>query len=233
MPATKKILVIVTNVDEYEKVGIRTGLWLGELTHFWDVVEQDGYTMDIASPAGGKVPIDPESLSHEVLAELGTGKHYTDREYMDLLEDTRRISDVNLDDYDAIYLTGGHGVMFDFPQSRELEDLMARFYETGRVVSTVCHGATGLLNVTLSNGEPLIRGKRVTGFSWPEEELADRAEAVPYSLQDELKKLGADYTTAKRPFDTYVVEDGRLITGQNPGSARAVAEAVVRQLATA
>ncbi|MFF3947734.1 type 1 glutamine amidotransferase domain-containing protein [Streptomyces sp. NPDC001902] len=230
MPATKKILVIVTNVDEYEKVGMRTGLWLGELTHFWDVVEQDGYSMDIASPAGGKVPLDPESLSHEVLGELGTGRHYADRAYMDLLEDTLPITDVNLEDYDAIYLTGGHGVMFDFPQSRELEDLMARFYESGRIVSTVCHGATGLLNVTLSSGEPLVRGRRVTGFSWPEEELAHRAEAVPYSLQEELTKLGADYSTARRPFDAYVVEDGRLITGQNPGSARAVAEAVVRQL---
>ncbi|MEU1620129.1 type 1 glutamine amidotransferase domain-containing protein [Streptomyces sp. NPDC008238] len=233
MPATKKILVIVTNVDEYEKVGMRTGLWLGELTHFWDVVEQDGYTMDIASPAGGKVPLDPESLSHEVLEELGTGGHYADREYMDLLEDTLPIARVDLEDYDAIYLTGGHGVMFDFPQSRELEELTARFYESGRIVSSVCHGATGLLNVTLSGGEPLVRGRRVTGFSWPEEELAHRAGAVPYSLQDELRKRGADYSTARRPFDTYVVEDGRLITGQNPGSARAVAEAVVRQLADA
>ncbi|WP_432012036.1 type 1 glutamine amidotransferase domain-containing protein [Streptomyces sp. HD1123-B1] len=233
MPATKKILVVVTNVDEYEKTGMRTGLWLGELTHFWDVAERGGYAMDIASPSGGKVPIDPESLSHEVLGELGTGKRYADREYMDLLEDTKKVSEVNLDDYDAIYLTGGHGVMFDFPQSQDLEDLMARFYETGRVVSTVCHGATGLLNVVLSDGQPLVRGKRVTGFSWPEEELAARADAVPYSLQEELTKLGADYSTAAEPFDTYVVEDERLITGQNPGSAKAVAEAVVHRLEAA
>ncbi|WP_351227180.1 type 1 glutamine amidotransferase domain-containing protein [Streptomyces sp. NPDC002133] len=232
MSATKKILVIVTNVDEYKKVGMRTGLWLGELTHFWDVAEHGGFSMDIASPSGGKVPLDPESLSHEVLAELGTEKRYADRQYMDLLEDTMKISDVDLDDYDAIYLTGGHGVMFDFPQSQELEDLMARFYETGRVVSTVCHGATGLLNVVLSNGEPLVKGKRVTGFSWPEEELAKRAEAVPYNLQEELGKLGAEYSTASKPFETYVVEDGRLITGQNPGSARAVAQAVVKRLST-
>ncbi|MBL1096298.1 type 1 glutamine amidotransferase domain-containing protein [Streptomyces coffeae] len=233
MPATKKILVVVTNVDEYENAGMRTGLWLGELTHFWDVAERGGYSMDLASPSGGKVPIDPESLSHDVLAELGTGKRYADRAFMDLLEDTKKISQVNLEDYDAIYLTGGHGVMYDFPQSQDLEDLMARFYETGRVVSTVCHGATGLLNVTLSDGEPLVKGKRVTGFSWPEEELAQRADAVPYSLQEELKKLGADYSTAAKPFDTYVVEDQRLITGQNPGSARAVAEAVVNRLAAA
>jgi putative intracellular protease/amidase len=231
--AQKRILVVVTNVDEYRKAGMRTGLWLGELTHFWDVAEQNGFNMDIASPTGGKVPIDPESLSHEVLSELGTAERYEDRKFMDLLEDTRRISDVDLEDYDAIYLTGGHGVMFDFPQTRELEDLMARFYETGRVVSTVCHGATGLLNVTLSNGEPLVKGKRVTGFSWPEEELAHRAQAVPYNLQEELKKLGADYSTAEKPFESYVVEEGRLITGQNPGSARDVAEAVIRRLTTA
>ncbi|MFI0468952.1 type 1 glutamine amidotransferase domain-containing protein [Saccharopolyspora sp. 5N102] len=231
MAKTNRILIIVTNVSEYRKVGMRTGLWLGELTHFWDVAEKAGFSMDIASPKGGTIPIDPESLSHEVLSELGTDKRYHDRKFMDLLEDTKKISDVNLDDYDAIYLTGGHGVMFDFPQTEDLENLMARFYETGRVVSTVCHGATGLLKVNLSSGEPLVKGKRVTGFSWPEEELANRADAVPYNLQEELKKLGADYSTADKPFETYVVEDGRLITGQNPGSAKAVGEAVVRQLA--
>ncbi|MEU7004565.1 type 1 glutamine amidotransferase domain-containing protein [Nonomuraea sp. NPDC046570] len=233
MAAAKKILVVVTNVGEYEKVGMRTGLWLGELTHFWDVAEQAGLPMDIASPLGGKIPLDPESLSHEFLAELGTERRYRDRKYMDLLENTKKISEVNLEDYDAIYLTGGHGVMFDFPQSGELEDLMARFYETERIVSTVCHGATGLLNVKLSNGDPLVKGKRVTGFSWPEEELANRADAVPYNLQEELKKLGADYSTAAKPFQPYVVEDGHLITGQNPSSARAVAEAVVNRLTTA
>ncbi|MFC4118015.1 type 1 glutamine amidotransferase domain-containing protein [Nonomuraea zeae] len=230
MAATNKILIIVTNVGEYEKVGLRTGLWLGELTHFWDVAEQAGLSMDIASPLGGKIPLDPESLSHEVLAELGTEQRYRDRRFMDLLEDTKKIAEVTLDDYDAIYLTGGHGVMFDFPQSQDLEELMARFYESDKIVSTVCHGGTGLLQVRLSNGEPLVRGKRVTGFSWPEEELADRADAVPYNLQEELEKLGADYSTTGKPFEPYVVEDGRLITGQNPGSARGVAQAVVKQL---
>ncbi|MFI6689626.1 type 1 glutamine amidotransferase domain-containing protein [Streptomyces sp. NPDC050485] len=232
MPAAKnKILIIVTNADEYQKVGLRTGLWLGELTHFWDFAGERGCTMDIASPSGGKIPLDPESLTRQMLDDHGTGKRYLDRDFMNLLEDTMTVSEASVDDYDAIYLTGGHGVMFDFPQSQALESLIARFYETGRVVSTVCHGAAGLLNVTLSNGEPLVKSKRVTGFSWPEEELASRAEAVPYNVQEELKKLGADYSTAAQPFASYVVEDGRLITGQNPSSARAVAEAVVKQLA--
>jgi putative intracellular protease/amidase len=111
--------------------------------------------------------------------------------------------------------------MFDFPESQDLEELMAKFYETGRVVSTVCHGATGLLNVKLSNGEYLVNGKEVTGFSWPEEGLAGREQAVPFNLEEELKKRGAKYSRAEQPFAPYVRGDGRLITGQNPGSARA------------
>lgn len=226
---TNKILVIVTNAGEYEKVGYRTGLWLGELTHFYDYVTENGFEVDIASPSGGFVPLDPESLAHDVLSELGTDQRYHDRQFMDLLENTKNIADVNAEDYDAIYFTGGHGVMFDFGGD-DLGKLTAKFYETERVVSAVCHGPCGLLNVPLSNGEPLVKDKNVTGFSWPEEEAAQRADAVPFSLQDELKQLGASYSTAEKPFETYVVEDGRLITGQNPGSARAVAEAVVKRL---
>ena len=231
MPRTNRILVIVTSTGEYEKVGYRTGLWLGELTHFYDVAEQAGFDVTIASIQGGAVPLDPESLAHTVLGDLGTDKRYTDRQFMDRLKDTVAVTQVDVDDYDAIYLTGGHGVMFDFHQSQALETLIARFYETGRIVSAVCHGPCGLLDVTLSSGEPLVKGRNVTGFSWREEELAQRAGAVPYSLEDRLKELGALYSTADKPFDVHVVEDGHLITGQNPGSARAVAEAVVRHLA--
>ncbi|MEH0638396.1 type 1 glutamine amidotransferase domain-containing protein [Streptomyces bottropensis] len=231
MSPTKRILIIVTSTGEYEKVGYRTGLWLGELTHFYDVAEQAGFELTIASIEGGAVPLDPESLAHNVLSDLGTDKRYADRAFMDELKHVTAVSEVDVDDYDAIYLTGGHGVMFDFHQSQALETLIARFHETGRVVSAVCHGPCGLLDVTLSDGEPLVRGRNVTGFSWREEELAQRADAVPYSLEDRLKELGAHYSIAEKPFDTYVVEDDRLITGQNPGSARAVAEAVVRRLA--
>jgi putative intracellular protease/amidase len=230
MARTKRILIIVTNVPEYRKVGFRTGLWLGELTHFWDVTEQAGYKMDIASPSGGTIPLDPESLSHEFLADLGTEKRYADRAFMDLLKDTKKVSDVKLEDYDAIYLTGGHGVMFDFTESRDLADLIAKFYETGRIVSAVCHGSGGLLNVKLSNGEYLIKGKDITGFSWREEILVRREMAVPFNLEEELMKRGAKYSKAEKPLAPYVREDGRLITGQNPGSARGVGEAVVARL---
>ncbi|OUS97693.1 type 1 glutamine amidotransferase domain-containing protein [Rhodococcus sp. NCIMB 12038] len=229
MSKSNRILVIVTNAGQYEKVGYRTGLWLGELTHFYDYVTDHGYQVDIVSPAGGFVPIDPESLAHDVLDELGTDKRYRDREFMNLLDDTKKVTDIDVEDYAAIYFTGGHGVMFDF-RGDALGAVTATFYDTGRIVSAVCHGPAGLLNVPLGNGDPLVKGKNVTGFSWPEEEAAQRADAVPFRLEDELKKLGAHYSMAAKPFETYVVEDGRLITGQNPGSARAVAEAVVKAL---
>lgn len=226
----KKILIVVTNVREYEKVGYRTGLWLGELTHFWDAAQDAGYELEIASPSGGFVPLDPESLSHEFLSDLGTDKRYADRQFMNRLENTRKISDVRVEDYDAIYLTGGHGVMFDFPQTAELENLIARFHENNKIVSSVCHGACGLLEVKMKDGSYLIKGKRMTGFSWPEEVLAQRDQAVPFNLEEELKKRAANYVKAPEPFQTYVIEDGNLITGQNPGSARAVAEAVIKKL---
>jgi putative intracellular protease/amidase len=230
MAKTKKILIVVTNVPEYQKVGYRTGLWLGELTHFWDVAEKAGFEMEIVSPSGGDIPIDPESLSHEFLAELGTDKRYAERAFMDKLKGTKKLSDVKLDEYDAIYLTGGHGVMFDLPQSTELARLIAGFYETDKIVSAVCHGPAGLLNVRLSNGDYLIKDKNITGFSWDEEAAVNREKAVPFNLQEELQKRGGRYSKAAKPFGLHVVEDNNLITGQNPASAKAVAEAVVRRL---
>jgi len=235
MPIKRQIAIIVTNVDQFEKVGFRTGLWLGELTHFWDEAERAGFKMNIASPYGGKVPIDPESL---LLPELGAAvglrgavnKRYEDRSFMDLLDHSLAVSEVDVAAHDAIYMTGGHGVMFDFRQSSELAALTARFYETGKVVSAVCHGPCGLLEVKLRNGEPLIGGKRVTGFSWSEEVAAKRDHAAPYNLESELQKRGAKYEKALLPFVSHVVEDGRLITGQNPASAKAVAKAVIGQL---
>ncbi|GJG89381.1 thiazole biosynthesis protein ThiJ [Gemmatimonadetes bacterium T265] len=231
----QKILIVVTNGGEFRKVGWRTGLWFSELTHFWDVAEAAGYAMDIASPAGGNVPIDPESL---VISEMATAfglegavsKHYRDRAYMDRLEHTLRVADVEPADYAAIYLAGGHGALFDFADSPDLAKLVADFYEADRIVSAVCHGPSGLLNVRLSSGDYLVAGKQLTGFSWSEEKGVKRDAAVPFSLEERLQRAGADYRKAVIPFVSYVVEDGRLITGQNPGSAHAVGEAVVKRL---
>lgn len=231
--ATNRILTVVTNVGEYEKVGYRTGLWLGELTHFLDAVEHAGFRCDIASPKGGYVPIDPESLMLQELGHaIGLGgpvhKRYEDRAFMDRLKDTMRVADADVGGYDAIYMTGGHGVCFDF-DSPDLASLTAKFWEAGKVVSAVCHGPAGLLGVQVG-GEYLVRGKDVTGFSWAEEKLAKREKAVPYNLEEELKKRGAKYGKATLPFVSHIVEDGLLVTGQNPASAAAVGEAVAGRL---
>lgn len=235
MNATSKILIIVTNADQFEKVGYRTGLWLGELVEFWEVAEEAGYKMDIASPSGGEIPIDPESLLITEIGDAvglkgGLSKHYEDRTFMDLLNNTLKVSDVDAAAYDAIYMTGGHGVMFDFPTSTSLTELTAKFYEAGKIVSAVCHGPCGLLEARLSNGEYLINGKNVTGYSWAEEKAAKRDHAVEFSLEEELRKRGASYSKATIPFGVHVVEDGRLITGQNPRSAAGVGKAVVKKL---
>lgn len=227
---TNRILIIVTNVSDYDKVGYRTGLWLGELTHFWDVLERAGFEMDIASPRGGYVPIDPESLAHAALKDGDTDKRYEDRIFMDRLKTSLKIADLDPAAYDAIYFTGGHGVSYDFPTTPELASLTARMWEAGKVVSAVCHGPAGLLEVKLGNGNYLIAGKNVTGFSWHEEVKVGRDHAVPFNLEEELQKRGATYTKAWLAFNAHIVEDGRLITGQNPGSAKGVGEAVVKQL---
>lgn len=235
MAKTDRILIIVTNTGEYEKVGYRTGLWLGELTHFWDVAEEAGFSMDLASPAGGYVPLDPESL---IFPEAGNAiglegkvhQHYADRAFMDRLVNTPKVADTDPAAYDAIYLTGGHGVCFDFPRSAALAERIAQFYESGKIVSAVCHGPAGLLEVKLRGGEYLLAGKNVTGFSWREEVLAKREKVVPYLLEEELKKRGARYGKTSVPFISHLVEDGLLITGQNPASAEAVGQAVVKKL---
>lgn len=235
MGTTNRILIVATNVAEYEKVGYRTGLWLGELTHFWDVASEAGFQLDIASPLGGFVPIDPESL---ILPAAGNAlgfegrvhEHYRDRAFMDLLGNTVTLELVEPGEYDGIYLTGGHGVCFDFPRSEVLAELIADFYHAGKVVSAVCHGPAGLLEAKLESGEYLIGGKNVTGFSWKEEELVKRADAVAFNLEEELCKRGGKYSKSSLPFKSYVVVDGRLVTGQNPASAQAVGEAVVKLL---
>jgi putative intracellular protease/amidase len=148
---------------------------------------------------------------------------------MDRLVGTMKVADADAAAYDAIYMTGGHGVCFDF-RSADLARLTAAFWEAGKIVSAVCHGPAGLLEVKLGGGGYLIDGKALTGFSWKEEELVKRDKAVPYSLEDELKKRGARYGKSSIPFKSHVVEDGNLITGQNPASAAGVGEAVVKRL---
>ena len=226
---TKRILHIVTNVDTYEGLNYPTGLWLGELTHAYDEFEKYNYIQDIISPLGGNSPIEPKSLGRFV-ADESVLKRKNDPSFMKLLENTKKPSEINWQNYDVIYYTGGHGVMWDFLDNPELQEITKNIYENGGIVSSVCHGYCGLLNIRLSNGEYLIKNKKLTGFAWCEEVLAGVAKKVPYNAEQLAKEHGAFYERKFIPFAPNVVKDENLITGQNPFSARVTAEAIIEHL---
>ena len=152
-----------------------------------------------------------------------------DRKMM-LLHRTPSPEEIDGQEFDAIYFTGGHAVMFDFPDSAGLQCITREIFESGGVVSSVCHGYCGLLNTTLSDGSHLVAGRKLTGFAWSEEVLARVSKLVPYNAEEEMKKRGAQYGKGLIPFAPHVVVDGRLVTGQNPGSAKATAKKVVAVL---
>lgn len=229
MTTHAKVLALVTTADRYLKTGHRTGLWLGELTHVYDVLTKAGHEVDIVSVSGGTVPLDPVSLMPPMLALGDTDKRYEDPVFMSLLDNTRSIAEANPDDYDTIFLAGGHGTMFDFVD-QSVADLVARFADGGKPVAAVCHGPVGLLDVRLADGSALLAGRKVTGFSWAEEKAAGRAEAVPFSLQEQLSEAAGSYVKALVPMGKKVVVDDNLITGQNPTSAAGVGEALVKAL---
>jgi putative intracellular protease/amidase len=225
----RRILHVVTNVGHYDDPSHLTGLWLSELAHAWKVFEDRGFQQTIVSPQGGRSPLEPRSLKFPTYDKVAKDWH-RDPARMALLESTLSPDQVDAGDYDAIYFTGGHAVMYDFPDAEGIQRITRQMWEQGRVVSSVCHGYCGLLNITLSDGSLLVAGKRVTGFAWQEEVLARVDELVPYNAEDEMKKRGAHYEKAKIPFVSHTVTDGRLVTGQNPGSAKATAEKVVALL---
>lgn len=225
----KKILVVLTSVEKYPNLNRATGLWLGEAVHFVKKVEAAGYAVDYVSPKGGYTPIDPHSLA---MAEPIDWEWYQKKEFMNRLGATLAPSEVKPDDYAAIYYAGGHGVIWDFPENEALQRISRTIYERGGIVSSVCHGAVGLLNITLSNGSLLVKGKAVTGFSNEEERLAELDRFVPFLTETDLVSRGAMYTKADQAWAPFAVEDDRLITGQNPASGGAVADRLIAALRT-
>lgn len=222
---SKRILNVVTNVGDFGDPSHPTGLWLSELTHAWHVFEQNGFEQTLVSPTGGPVPLEPRSLKFPNYDK--TAKAWrADPARMALLENTAAPDEIDSADYDAIYFTGGHAVMYDFPDSAGLQRITREIYERGDIVSSVCHGYCGLLNTQLSDGTHLVTGRKLTGFTWQEEVLARVDKLVPYNAEEEMKKRGARYEKGKLPFLSYAVVDGNLVTGQNPGSAKETAQKV-------
>lgn len=224
-----RILHVVSNVAHYADSSQPTGLWLSELTHAYDLFEAKGYEQRLVSPKGGVSPLDPRALKWPLL-DSSARSWLADKRRMALLESTARPDDIDPAEFDVIYFTGGHAVMWDFPENDGLQRITRTIWERGGIVSAVCHGYCGLLNTRLSEGTLLVAGKRITGFSWTEEVLAGVARKMPYNAEAEMKKRGALYEKAVLPFASYIVADGRLVTGQNPFSAKATAERVAAML---
>lgn len=226
---TKRILNVVTNIGHYDDPDHPTGLWLSELTHAWHVFHEAGFEQTLVSPAGGAVPLEPRALKFPNYDK--TAKAWrADPAKMALLEHTMSPEEIDSSGFDAIYFTGGHAVMYDFPDSEGLQRITREIYERGDIVSSVCHGYCGLLNTKLSDGTFLIAGKKMTGFAWREEVLARVDKLVPYNAEQAAKDRGALYEKAMLPFVPYAVVDGNLVTGQNPGSAKATAKRVAELL---
>lgn len=229
--ANGKILVVMTNHSAYPSRSDKTGLWLTELTHFYDVALAAGYDMDFVSPLGGQVPLDERSLK-SIYLDKSARHHLADPAFMQRLETTLAPSAINPTQYKAIYYTGGHGTMWDFPTNKALQNISEQIYRQGGIVSAVCHGVGGLLPLQDENGKPLIADRTVTGFANIEETLSGIKSQVPFSLQNGLIERGAKYKQTFVPFTSYVVSDDRIITGQNPQSSKEIAEAVVKRLSS-
>lgn len=223
----KKVLIVLTNVEKYKNHNIPTGLWLGELVHFYDEISKKGIDADFVSPKGGYVPIDPYSMKFTDEVDY---KWYSNQDFVNnALANTKKPEDINPEDYFAIYYTGGHGVVFDFPENKPLQNIAMSIYNSGGYVTAVCHGVAGLLNLTLDNGEYLIKNKQVTGFTDTEEILSRKHNKVPFSTEKELKRRGANYKK-ERFFKAYAISDKRVITGQNPWSPREVAKLLLAEI---
>lgn len=232
----KRILMVVANPGTSTTVGGAVGFWASELVHAWYEFTEVGYAVTIASPNGGKVEFDKDSdprdpggySAHDILS---MGFIHTPH-LMALLEDTKSLRDVHVENYDAIVVAGGQSPMFTFPTETHLHQLLAEFYEAEKVTAALCHGTCALLFVKLADGKPLIAGKTMTGFANVEEDFAAQyvgQKLMPFRIEDEAKKLGANFMTGGL-FKAFTARDGRLITGQQQYSGKATALEVIRAL---
>ncbi|MBN8251904.1 type 1 glutamine amidotransferase domain-containing protein [Priestia flexa] len=219
---SKHILMVVTTADKMND-DHKTGLWLSEFGEAYLEFTKKGYEVTVASPLGGKAPVDDRSLQGDVPQEmLDTAIHLENTVKLD------SISDVS--GFDAVFLPGGHGTMFDLPDNEKLHAVIRELYEDNKIVAAVCHGPAGLVGVTLSDGTPLVAGKTVTAFTDEEERETTLDQFMPFLLETRLRELGANFVAAANWTDHLQVE-GNLITGQNPQSTISIAKEVIKQLA--
>lgn len=224
-----KILIVLTSHSELGNTGEKTGFWIEEFAAPYYTLSDAGAEIVIASPEGGQPPIDPKSAAPESQTEA-TKRFDKDQELQDRLANTQKLAEISAKDFDAVFYPGGHGPLWDLTTNKESIQLIEDFWKAGKPVAAVCHAPSVLLNVKDANGNPLVEGKQVTGFTNTEEEAVQLTEVVPFLLEDELKKKGGIYSK-KEDWASYAVKDGLLITGQNPASSEAVANELLNLLA--
>jgi putative intracellular protease/amidase len=218
-----KALIVVTSHDRLGETGKQTGWYLSEVTHVYYPLVEAGFSVDFASPLGGAAPMDAGSRKPE---DPDNARFLADAELMATMARTQPLAQVDASAYEVVHFAGGHGVMWDFPENPEIERVARGVYERGGVVAAVCHGPAALVGVKLSNGSYLVTGKQVAPFTNSEERAVGLAEVVPFLLQSKLEQQGALISSAAN-WQSHAVTSERLVTGQNPQSARAVATGIV------
>jgi putative intracellular protease/amidase len=222
MAPLTKILIVLTSHTAIGDTGRQTGVWFEELTTPYYSFLDAGTEVDIASVAGGKVPLDPHSLNEAGGNPASVDRFLKDAAAMAKVESSKKITEISADAYDAVFLPGGHGTMWDMPENATLAALLSKAWAGGKVVAAVCHGPAGLIGVKDAEGKPLVAGRRVSAFTNEEEEAAGLTKQVPFLLESHIRGLGAHYEKGPA-FQPFALRDGKLVTGQNPASSEKVA----------
>lgn len=224
----KKILFVLTSNDSMGDTGHKTGFWIEEFAAPYYLLKDRGFDISLASPKGGQAPIDPNS-ENENAQTPATKRFYEDNETRELLANTQLLSGIKAENFDAVFYPGGHGLLWDLVEDTNSVNLIETMYASGKPVAFVCHSPAVLKNVKNVDGQALVEGKNVTGFTNGEEAGVELTNVVPFLVEDMLKKNGGNYTK-KDDWEAYAVEDGLLITGQNPASSERVAEKLIKKL---
>lgn len=223
-----KVLFVLTSHDDLGDTGEKTGFWLEELASPYYTLKDAGVEVTLASPKGGQPPLDPRSANDDAETEA-TRRFNGDSTAQQELAHTMKLADVKADNYDAVFYPGGHGPLWDLHNDQTSIALIEQFTAEKKPVAAVCHAPAVLLKAKKVNGEPLVKGKKVTGFSNSEEQGVELTDVVPYLLEDELKAKGGNYQKVD-DWQVLSIIDGKLITGQNPGSSEAVAKDLLKLL---
>lgn len=221
-----KVLMVLTSHDQLGDTGLKTGFWLEEFAAPYYVFKDAGADIVVASPAGGQPPLDPKSDLPEFQTEL-THRFKADPDAQRVLASTVKLDAVSHQEFDTVFYPGGHGPLWDLAESHKSIDLIESFERANKPIGFVCHAPGVLRHVKTADGEPLVRGRRVTGFTNGEEEDVQLTNVVPFLVEDEFKRLGALYEKIEN-WAPFVLIDGNLVTGQNPASSEEAAKALLK-----